>query len=144
MIEVINKQRKFKIDSEVWRNFAMQVSKTVPQANDKAFTIVFVSDKKMRELNETFRQKDATTDVLSFPNERDEFDFDDTANFLGEIVISVAQAEKQSKENGLTLELEIKQLILHGVLHLCDYDHATDDGEMNRIEMKYREKLFIN
>ena len=43
----------------------------------------------------------------------------------------------------LTLELEIKQLILHGLLHLCGYDHETDKGEMNKRELALRKKLDI-
>ena len=96
----------------------------------------------MRGLNKQFRGKNSTTDVLSFPFEPDEFDTDE--NNLGEIIISAEQAERQAKENHLTFEREIKQLILHGILHLCGFDHETDDGEMNARELKYRDKLSIN
>lgn len=95
----------------------------------------------MKQLNELFRGKNSTTDVLSFPHEPDEFDPD--KNNLGDIVISVEQAQKQATENGLTLEGEIKQLILHGLLHLCGYDHETDNGEMNERELELREKIYI-
>lgn len=105
------------------------------------FSVAFVSDRRMKELNKLFRGKDSTTDVLSFPNEPDEFDPD--KNNLGDIVISVEQAAKQSNENGLSLETEIKQLILHGVLHLCGYDHETDSGEMNARELELRKTLNI-
>jgi probable rRNA maturation factor len=88
-----------------------------------------------------FRSKATTTDVLSFPHEPDEFDPD--KDNLGDIVISVEQAQKQAAENGLTLEGEIKQLILHGLLHLCGYDHETDDGEMNELELVLRVQLAI-
>jgi probable rRNA maturation factor len=81
--------------------------------------------------------------VLSFPYEPDQYDYLETENFLGDIVISVEQAERQAQENKLTLENEIKQLILHGILHLCGYDHATDGGEMNRLELKLRRKLKV-
>src|SRR5690606_41338213 len=93
------------------------------------------------ELNSTFRGKDSTTDVLSFPFEKEAFEPD--TNNLGDIVISAEQAERQAAENGLTLEDEIKQLILHGVLHLCGYDHETDSGEMNARELELRDKLGI-
>ena len=95
----------------------------------------------MKQLNELFRGKNSTTDVLSFPHEPDEFDPD--IDNLGDIVISVEQAQKQAAENGLTLEGEIKQLILHGLLHLCGYDHETDNGEMNERELNLREKMCI-
>lgn len=95
----------------------------------------------MKELNNFFRAKDSTTDVLSFPHEPDEFDPDESN--LGDIVISIEQAQRQAEKNGLTLEKEIKQLILHGVLHLCGFDHETDNGEMNNRELQLRKKLRI-
>jgi probable rRNA maturation factor len=95
----------------------------------------------MRLLNKTFRGKDATTDVLSFPFEAEEFEADE--NNLGDIFISLEQAERQAKENNLDFETEIKQLILHGILHLCGFDHEIDNGEMNRRELELRELLEI-
>ena len=113
----------------------------IDEAEGKTFSIAFISDRRMRELNKFFRGKDTTTDVLSFPHEPDEFDVDKTN--LGDIVISAEQAQRQAKENGLTLDNEIKQLILHGILHLCGYDHETDNGEMNARELELRDKLGI-
>jgi probable rRNA maturation factor len=80
--------------------------------------------------------------VAACSNHQDEKG-DRAAGFLGDIVISVEQAERQAEENGLSLEGEIKQLILHGVLHLCGYDHETDTGEMNKRELQLRRKLKI-
>jgi probable rRNA maturation factor len=53
-------------------------------------------------------------------------------------------AAAQAKENGLKLDEEIAQLILHGLLHLSGYDHETDNGEMNRLELRLRKKLAID
>jgi len=72
---------------------------------------------------------------LSFPAK-------DDAN-LGDIAISVETAAVQAKENGLTFENEVAQLILHGLLHLSGHDHETDSGEMNRLELRLRRKLGI-
>lgn len=143
MIEIVNRQRKIKIESNSFQEFAEKAVSEVPEANGKSVTIGFVSDKKMREMNNEFRGKDSTTDVLSFGFEKDESDFADDENTLGDIVISAEQAASQAAENNLTLELEIKQLILHGVLHLCGYDHEADAGEMNALELKLRDKLDI-
>jgi probable rRNA maturation factor len=142
MHELFNNQRKVAIETQHLRQFIEILFESVEESKAKSATIVFVSDRKMRELNKQFRGKNSTTDVLSFPFEADEFDLDD--NHLGDIVISLEQAQKQANENNLTLELEIKQLILHGVLHLCGYDHETDDGEMNKRELKLRDKFAIN
>ncbi|MFN0279298.1 MAG: rRNA maturation RNase YbeY [Pyrinomonadaceae bacterium] len=140
MIDVINLQRKVKIDTAIFRAFVKKLAAAVPEANSRTFSVAFVSDDRMKELNTLFRDKDATTDVLSFPHEADEFV---NADFLGDIVISAEQAQRQAAENGLSLEGEIKQLILHGLLHLCGYDHETDNGEMNVRELKMRDKLGI-
>lgn len=142
MIEIINQQRKIKVETNIFQTFAEKTINAINEANGKDLTIAFVSDRKMRELNRMFRHKSATTDVLSFPFKADAFETDE--NNLGDIVISLEQAEKQANENNLTLEIEIKQLTLHGILHLCGYDHETDAGQMNRLELKLRDKLKIN
>ncbi len=141
MNSIVNLQRKFSLETSELRNFVESIPASVDDASGKSFAVAFVSDRRMKELNHLFRGKDSTTDVLSFPHESDEFDPD--KNNLGDIVISVEQAQKQAEENGLTLDGEIKQLILHGVLHLCGYDHETDGGEMNERELELRKELGI-
>ena len=134
MVEVVNRQRRLKLDTEAWSTFADKALDAIGK-NESAATIAFVSDKRIRELNQQFRGVDKATDVLSFPAE-------ERAN-LGDIAVSVDTAAVQAKDNGLTLEGEIAQLILHGLLHLCGYDHETDNGEMNRLELRLRRKLGI-
>jgi len=141
VIELYNLQRKTKIETDALREFAASLAAKVPEAADKTFSVAIVPDKRMKELNSLFRGKDTTTDVLSFPREPDEFDPDQSN--LGDIVISAEQAAKQAANNGLTLDGELKQLILHGLLHLCGFDHETDDGEMNIRELKLRKQLHI-
>lgn len=141
MIDVVNLQRKIPIDTVAIRSYTEVLSTNVSNAAGRVFSVAFVNDDRMKQLNELFRGKRTTTDVLSFPHEPDEFDPD--KNNLGDIVISAEQAAKQAVENGLTLENEIKQLILHGLLHLCGYDHETDNGEMNKRELTLRKKLGI-
>lgn len=141
MIDVVNLQRKVKIETGLYRAFSKNLATAVSDTNGRIFSVAFVPDSRMKQLNKMFRGKDATTDVLSFPHAPDEFDLDKSN--LGDIVISAEQAQKQAAENGLTLEGEIKQLILHGLLHLCGYDHETDNGEMNARELELREELGI-
>ena len=141
MIDVINLQRKVRIETDVFRAFSQLLISKVSEASGRTFSIAFISDSRIKQLNQLFRGKDLTTDVLSFPHEPDDFDPD--KNNLGDIVISAEQAQKQAAENGLTLEGEIKQLILHGLLHLCGFDHETDSGEMNSRELDLRETLGI-
>ncbi len=103
-------------------------------SSKSSVTIAFVSDSKIRSLNQQFLGINKPTDVLSFPG-------DIETEELGDIAISVETAARQAEENGLTLHEEIAQLILHGLLHLSGYDHETDNGEMNRLELRLRRKL---
>ena len=134
MIEVVNRQRRLQIDTKGWTAFAAKALAAIGKIESSA-TIAFVSDNRIRELNRQFRGIDKATDVLSFPA--------DEPNNLGDVAVSVETAVTQAKENGLSFDEEIAQLILHGLLHLSGYDHATDNGEMNRLELRLRRKLGI-
>ena len=139
MIEVVNRQRKVRIVPGRWQSFSEQALAAICDESADA-TIAFVSDRQIKDLNRRFRGIDKATDVLSFPAGDETSDA--TTN-LGDIAISLERATIQAKENKMTLEGEIAQLILHGLLHLCGYDHETDKGEMNRLELRLREKLKI-
>src|ERR1043165_2913542 len=136
MIEAVNRKRKRKIDTKAWETFAARAAAAIGNTGSSA-TIAFVSDKAIRQLNRQFRGIDKATDVLSLPAE------DEDGSNLGDIAISVDTAAAQAKENGLTFEGEVAQLILHGLLHLSGYDHDMDNGEMNRLELRLRRKLKI-
>ena len=156
-VTVVNLQRKIPLDSSKFRTFCAKLRAEVDEAANKEFAVAFISDRRMTELNKFFRGKDTTTDVLSFPHEADEFEMANKAaaapgsqlsaasedQFLGDIVVSIERAATQAEENGLQLDGEIKQLVLHGLLHLCGYDHETDNGEMNTRELQLREQLGI-
>ena len=92
-------------------------------------SIAFVDDDAMTSLNRKFRKKNKTTDVLTFPG-------DD--RFLGDIVISIDQARRQAVSEKHSVATEVRYLILHGVLHALGYDHETDNGEMNEVEVSVR------
>jgi probable rRNA maturation factor len=134
MIEVVNRQRRLRVDTTRWTDFAAKALAAIGKSESSA-TIAFVSDNRIRELNRQFRGIDKATDVLSFPANE--------PNNLGDVAVSVETAVTQAKENGLSLDDEIAQLILHGLLHLSGYDHETDNGEMNRLELRLRRKLKI-
>lgn len=130
-----------RVDCERWRAFVEMALKVAP-VGETGVTVVFVSDRAMSELNRRWRGKRGTTDVLSFPSGQEEFEKAEGAN-LGDVVISVEQAARQAAEHGLDFEGEVAQLILHGLLHLCGYDHETDSGEMNALELTLRRRLGI-
>lgn len=93
----------------------------------------FVGDREMRRLNLRHRGKDAATDVLSFPGgETPE------GRHLGDVVVSVPTARRQAAQTGAEPRREVKTLLLHGILHCLGYDHASDLGEMSRLERRLR------
>lgn len=95
--------------------------------NRIGFDIAFCLDETIKEINKTYRNKDTATDVITFSL------FADDANSvivrkkadLGQIIVSLETAKKQSKENHNTLRQEVLTLICHGILHLLGFDHLT-------------------
>jgi probable rRNA maturation factor len=141
IIEVVNRQRKVALDEGRWRAFAEEALRVVP-AKGAGATVAFVSDRAMRELNRRWRGRRGTTDVLSFPAGQEEWERAE-GRTLGDVVVSVEQAARQATEHGLSFDGEVAQLILHGLLHLCGYDHETDRGQMNALELRLRRRLGI-
>jgi len=129
------------MDCQRWQVFGEKALKALGKAGQDA-TIAFVSDRQIKILNKRFRGLGNPTDILSFPAGDDQF-AETSQPSLGDVAISVERAEIQAVENGLAFEKEIAQLILHGLLHLCGYDHETDDGEMNRLELLLRGQMGI-
>ena len=93
-------------------------------------TIVLTDDAQLLELNRQYLGVDAPTDVLSFAS--GEADPETGGIYLGDVVISVPQAQVQAAAAGHKLEAEVQLLVVHGVLHLLGYDHAkaADKAEM--------------
>ena len=83
------------------------------------------TNRVLRDFNKRFRGMDEVTDVLSFEDAYD--DPEDGSHMLGDILISLEKAEEQSNLGGHSLMQELEMLLVHGVLHLCGYDH----GEKN-------------
>jgi probable rRNA maturation factor len=97
-------------------------------------SVLLTTDDGIRGLNRRFRKKNKATDVLSFPAE---------AGFgvAGDLAISVETAARQAAEQGHRLSVELRVLMLHGLLHLAGYDHEADAGEMARKERRLRTRL---
>ena len=99
-------------------------------------SVLLTEDQAVRVLNRQYRHKDKPTDVLSFPAA--------VEGVAGDLVISVETALRQAEERDHPVEMEIKVLLLHGLLHLAGYDHETDNGTMRRKEMRLRRELGLS
>ena len=113
-------------------SFVEQVLRAARARGIAEVSIALVDDAQMRRLNRQYRHRDKTTDVLTFPGDRPD------------IVISLDQARRQAATERHSLATELRYLILHGVLHALGYDHETDDGEMNALEMRVRGRVGLH
>jgi probable rRNA maturation factor len=107
-------------------------------------SIALVDDATMRRLNRTFRHTNKTTDVLTFPADSSYADPRNEARPLGDIVISVDQARRQAMQEKHSVATEVRYLIVHGILHALGYDHESDNGEMNELEVDVREAVGLD
>jgi probable rRNA maturation factor len=94
----------------------------LPPKSVTTLSLVICSDKEIRKLNKFYRYKDKATDVLSFSQIEGEAR-GSGGQILGDIVISSETLKRQAIEYGVTNYEELCRLLVHGVLHLCGYDH---------------------
>jgi probable rRNA maturation factor len=110
-------------------------------------SIAFVDDSRMADLNQHYRKRQGSTDVLAFPMAEGEFGHI-TPGMWGDIVISVQCALEQSQERGNSLTEELGVLLIHGVLHLMGYDHEGVPQEeakrMRALEAQLFNRAFGN
>jgi len=93
----------------------------------QAVTCLIAADQDLSTLNRKFRGKKYAADVLSFPPD--------------DIAISLDRAAAQAAEMQHSVEIELRILMLHGLLHLSGMDHHTDKGAMARAEVRWRKRL---
>lgn len=105
---------------------------------DAELSLEFVGDGRMRRLNREYRRRDATTDVLAFSMREAH---PPAARLLGDVVISLPTAARQAAAQGHGLEREVATLLVHGVLHLCGYDHERSARDTERMFRKQRAVL---
>ena len=104
-----------------------------------AVDVLVTGSGDMRSLNQRFRGKNKPTDVLSFPSESSPNGH--RQPFAGEIAISAEIALDNARRLGHSGALEVKVLVLHGILHLAGFDHERDNGEMASKEASLRQAL---
>lgn len=109
------------------------------KAKNSIFSIVFVDEETIRDLNRKYRDIDKVTDVLSFAFEdNDRVDYD-KFRFLGEIYICIPRMISQANEYGHSETRELGFLVVHGLLHLLGYDHMNKKDE--KIMFGLQEKM---
>ncbi|MFN0147077.1 MAG: rRNA maturation RNase YbeY [Dehalococcoidia bacterium] len=111
-------------------------------ADGTALAILLCDDNEIREMNRQFLGIDEPTDVLSFPDEADDFVVGMAQTpLLGDIALALPTAVRQAAEVGHSLDAEASHLLVHGILHLCGYDHVDDPEAEAR--MREREEHYL-
>lgn len=105
---------------------------------DALLSLEIVGDVRMRRLNRLFRQRDKTTDVLAFATREGP---GPPSALLGDVVISLPQALRQSSRHQRGVDYELVVLLIHGILHLCGYDHERSEREARRMTRRERAVL---
>jgi probable rRNA maturation factor len=137
---IINRQRRVPVAIRPLQQFYERVRRELGFASESV-TIELISDNTMARFNKTFRKKQGPTDVLSFPvngaspSQR--------AAYIGDIAISPEAARRNARRFSRSFPLEMRILILHGMIHLAGFDHETDQGEMDRLERRLRKRLGV-
>ena len=144
---ILNQQHDVRVALAPLESFLRRVERELG-LRPSGLTVCLVSDATMARLNQNFRKRKGPTDVLSFPTAakqkpvrlRPRMPLTNSGRhgYWGDIAISPATARRYAKKQERPLSSELRVLILHGVLHLLGYDHETDQGEMDRIERKFR------
>jgi probable rRNA maturation factor len=137
------------VDIQLWLDTMLSYQ----QLAEKEITVRIVDDAEIQQLNQQYRGKDNTTNVLSFPFEMPELVLPDGAhidesmsNFLGDIVICAQVVKLESEQQNKLLGHHWAHMLIHGTLHLLGYDHIEDQEaeEMEGIEIAILQKLAID
>jgi probable rRNA maturation factor len=152
---ILNRQRRVRVPVAPLERFLASVLRHFHLPADSV-TVCFAADADVARWNRTYRAKHGSTDVLSFPAATNGAGAkilqrlksrgartvkSEKIDYLGDIAISPVVARRNADRFGRSLSLELRILILHGVLHLLGYDHETDNGEMERFEVELRSRF---
>jgi probable rRNA maturation factor len=149
---ILNQQRQVKVSISGLEEFSTKVRRIL-RIPASALTICLVTNAEIAKWNRLYRGKNRPTDVLSFttdeprskqrirkspgkgaPSARGAA----SSHYLGDIAIAPNVARQNARRLGRDFDAEMRILILHGILHLMGYDHETDQGQMDRREMRLR------
>lgn len=113
-------------------NLLQFLAKQMDIPSHAEISVIIVDNQKIKQLNQTYRNLNEATDVLSFPLQEDHQLLEMNIPLaLGDIVISVEKAKEQAIAYGHSFERELGFLLVHGFLHLLGYDHDSQEAEQS-------------
>ena len=141
-IIIENRQKKISVDRCSVRLTMSKIMKYLNRS-DMLISLLFVDDNEITDINRRYLNRDCPTNVLAFSLAAGEFG-NINPNILGDVVISTDTAYKDACESGIEFNDEIAFLMIHGVLHLLNYDHENASPRKTReMEKKERELFYL-
>jgi len=128
MIE-INNLTNFIVDKKIFSTVAKKVL-LGENRGTKTLSLAFIDKEEIKKLNKKFRKKNKATDVLSFELKEKEY--------LGEIIICPEIVKENAKKYGISTREEMIKVFVHGILHLCGYEHEKSEKQAEIMEKKER------
>ncbi len=119
-----------KVEEEELINDVLEFAMKKEKLENTSFSVIFVDNNYIHELNKNYRNIDRETDVITFALEDDDSIINGSDNrMLGDIYISLDKAHSQAEEYGHSFKRELSFLAVHGFYHLLGYDHMTEEEE---------------
>ncbi|MDE0099489.1 MAG: rRNA maturation RNase YbeY [Truepera sp.] len=125
MVEILDETCRYPFRKEL--KLALTQLKAELGASERELTLILCGDEQIRKFNLTYRQKDSTPDVLSFPLAEPEDAGVPVVSHLGDIMIGVDVAARQAPAHGHDLRQEVLTLAAHGLMHLLGHNHPSED-----------------
>ena len=144
MVEINNLTTE-DIDEEAIKKIADIVLRGEGKEN-LSFSLAFVGQGRMRQVNKKFRKKNRVTDVLSFSESKALLEKFKVGNLvktqnLGEIIICIREVKKNAKRFDFSFQKELSRVLIHGILHLMGYDHETNEKDAKKMREKEEQYL---
>ncbi|KAF2956390.1 rRNA maturation RNase YbeY [Marinitoga sp. 38H-ov] len=138
-INIINNQNIKNIDIQKVEKISKSILLKEKGDGDYELNILITNNNEIAKYNEEYRKKEGPTDVLSFEYGLDE-------EVIGDIIISVEKIEEQAPDFGNSFDEEFFYILIHGILHICGYDHINDEDKniMFPLQDRYFKELYNN
>ena len=129
------------IDNDLYKDYdyledVLEYTLEHEKVNNAIFSVIFVGNEEIQELNRDYRGIDRITDVISFALEDNNDIIMNEVRVLGDIYICIPRMKEQANSYGHSEKRELSFLAVHGLLHLLGYDHMTKEDEKEMFELQ--------
>ncbi|HPI94503.1 MAG TPA: rRNA maturation RNase YbeY [Deltaproteobacteria bacterium] len=125
VIDIINDQEAIPVDVDLVGQWTVRILSILGR-EEVELSVLLIDDARIRELNREYLGRDRPTNVISFPQQEGD---GPEGNHLGDVVISLERAAQEAEDAGMETTMRLRQLLVHGICHLCGYDHEDVSDE---------------